>query len=113
MDDKMFAYMSRVVALCNDLHRFPIQPVSSDLDMACLNEAIKSKWISVKGCDYHVTKLGWHTYMSEKNDRNKRADKCRAVSRKKPLLILAKIAKWIVLAAGAAVIAELVALLFH
>lgn len=118
MTDRMFAFMAKAISISNEVGWFDLAALRvSDDDLPQMLEAQQRGWFIIKAYDSRVTKEGFDAYLSEKDKRDCLAEesayKRAAESRKKPLVILAKLALWLAGTIVAALIAHAVTVIFH
>ena len=113
MTDKMFSFMSKAVSISASNGWFDLAALRvSEEEVPLMLEAQQNKWLIVKAYDSRVTSKGLNAYLAEKDKRDCLAEesayKRAAESRKKPLVILAKLALWLAGTIAAALIAHAV-----
>lgn len=114
MNDKMFAFMSKIASISTSDGRFDLSAAHiSDVDLPHLEEAQLLKWVVVKPYASRITPAGMKAFLEEKRIRDDNADNRGNPTSSKTLVILGKIAVWLVGAVVTALIAQYVSALFQ
>lgn len=114
MSDELFSYLVRISEASDGTGWFPTSElVKSDDDHRHLTQARARKWVTVEAYNCRITEAGRAALLSEQEKRDQESNQRAAESRRKPFVILGKVAKWFVGVVAAALITQFVSSLFQ